>query len=59
MRDGISIPVEVKTGENARSYSMNSYIKKYDPEYAIRIFGRNFGFENGIKSVPLYATYLI
>jgi len=53
------IPVEVKTGEHTRSLSLNSYIKKYDPEYAIRISGKNFGFENGIKSVPLYAVYLI
>ena len=59
MRDGKIIPIEVKSGKNARSYSMNSYIKKYNPEYAIRVSGRNFGFENGIKSVPLYAAYLM
>jgi len=34
-------------------------MKKYGPEYAVRVSGKNFGFEYGIKSVPLYAAYLI
>ena len=59
MKDGKVIPIEVKSNENTRSYSLNSYIKKYSPEYAIRVSGKNFGFENGIKSVPLYAAYMI
>ena len=59
MKGGKVIPIEVKSNENTRSYSLNSYVKKYSPEYAIRISGKNFGFENGIKSVPLYAAYLI
>ena len=59
MIDGKIIPIEVKSSENTRSYSLNSYIKKYSPNYAIRLSGKNFGFENGIKSVPLYAAYLI
>jgi len=54
-----AIPVEVKSGENTRSYSLSSYIKLFSPEYAIRISGKNFGVENGIKSVPLYACYLV
>ena len=58
-RDEKIIPIEVKAGVNTRSYSLKSYIKKYNPEYSIRISGKNFGFENGIKSVPLYAAYLI
>ena len=59
IRDNKIIPIEVKSGENVRSYSLNSYIKKYKPLYAIRISGKNFGFEDGIKSIPLYAAYLI
>ena len=35
------------------------YMKRFKPKYAIRISGKNFGFENGIKSVPLYATFLV
>ena len=53
------IPVEVKASENVRSKSLNVYIEKYRPAYAIRISARNFGFTNGIKSVPLYATHCI
>ena len=36
-----------------------SYIKQFKPKYSIRISGKNFGFENGIKSVPLYAAFLV
>ena len=59
VRGGDVIPIEVKSGDRTRSYSLNSYMKKYNPKYAIRVSGKNFGFENGIKSVPLYAAYLI
>ena len=59
MRDGKLIPLEVKAGEKTRSYSLNSYMNRYGPDYAIRVSGKNFGFENGIKSIPLYAVYLI
>ena len=53
------IPIEVKSSDNIRSKSLDVYIKRYDPEYAIRISTRNFGFENNIKSVPLYAVFCI
>lgn len=56
--DGI-IPIEVKANNNVGSQSLNIYIKRYNPKYAIRISAKNFGFENNIKSVPLYATFLI
>ena len=56
--DGI-IPVEVKADDNTKSNSLKKYINRYNPEYAIRISSKNFGFENKIKSVPLYATFLI
>lgn len=56
--DGI-IPVEVKSGKNVKSTSLNLYIKEHKPKYAIRISARNFGFENNIKSIPLYAAFLI
>lgn len=56
--DGI-IPVEVKSSNNTTSKSLNSYIKRFEPKYAIRLSTKNFGYENNIKSIPLYATYLI
>ena len=34
-QDGI-IPIEVKSGNNVRSISLNMYIKEYKPKYAIR-----------------------
>lgn len=35
------------------------YKGKYKPAYSIRISSRNFGFMDGIKSVPLYAVFCI
>ena len=57
-QDGI-IPIKVKSGNNVRSISLNMYIKEYKPKYAIRFSTRNFGFENNIKSVPLYAAFCV
>lgn len=56
--DGL-IPIEVKSSDNVKAKSLYVYIKKFNPRYAIRISSKNFGFENGIKSVPLYAAFLI
>ena len=53
------IPVEVKAGERISSRSLSVFVKKYSPLYSVRISGKNFGFENGIKSVPLYAAFCI
>ena len=53
------IPIEVKLSERIKSKSLIKYINKYKPKYAIRISTKNFGFENSIKSVPLYAVYCI
>lgn len=58
-KEGNIIPIEVKASENVRANSLNSFIKKYNPAYSIRISGKNFGFENNIKSVPLYAAFCI
>ena len=53
------IPIEVKSGENTRSRSLSVYMQQFKPKYAIRISAKNFGFDNNIKSVPLYATFCI
>ena len=55
LTDGI-IPIEVKSTRNVNSKSLNAYVEKYQPPYSIRISQKNFGFENKIKSVPLYAV---
>lgn len=57
-KDGI-IPIEVKSGNNVRSVSLNMYMNEYNPKYAIRFSTRNFGFENYIKSIPLYAAFCV
>ena len=58
--DGV-IPVEVKAGENTQSKSLKVYMEKYNAKYAIRISTKDFGYDpkTKIKSVPLYATFLI
>ena len=56
---GVVIPVEVKSAANVRSKSLQQFISKYNPQYSIRISAKNFGFENKIKSIPLYAVYCI
>ena len=53
------VPIEVKSGENTRSKSLAVYMQQFKPAYAIRISAKNFGFENNIKSVPLYAVFCI
>lgn len=58
-REGNIIPIEVKSSDNVRSKSLNQYNSKYRPLYSIRISAKNFSFENGIKSVPLYAIFCI
>jgi hypothetical protein len=42
-----------------RSKSLRSYRDIYKPAYSIRVPAKNFGFENGIKSVPLYAVFCL
>jgi predicted AAA+ superfamily ATPase len=56
--DGV-IPLEVKAAQNVQSKSLGVYCQKYKPAYAIRISAKNFGFTNGIKSLPLYAAFCL
>ncbi|MFH1074210.1 MAG: AAA family ATPase [Candidatus Firestonebacteria bacterium] len=57
--DGHIIPVEVKASENTSSKSLFSYVGRYKPDYSIRISTKNFGYVNGIKSIPLYSAHNI
>lgn len=58
--DGI-IPIEVKADANTQSKSLNVYNELYSPKYMIRISTKDFGYNPNtkIKSIPLYATFLI
>jgi predicted AAA+ superfamily ATPase len=58
-KEGNIIPVEVKSSDNVRSKSLYQFVAKYNPIYSIHISSKNFGLENGIKSVPLYAVFCV
>ncbi len=57
--EGQVIPVEVKKGLRTKSVSMTMFVKKYSCPYSIRISGKNFGYENQIKAIPLYAVFCL
>jgi predicted AAA+ superfamily ATPase len=58
-KDGKIIPIEAKSADNTKAKSLGVYINSYKPVYAIKIACKNFGFENGIKTIPLYAAFCI
>ena len=58
-REGEIIPIEVKAADNTRAKSLKLFREMYKPAYAIKLSSKNFGFEDGIKTVPLYAAVCI
>ena len=58
-REGRLIPIEVKSADNTRAKSLKVYIETYKPDYAIKLSAKNFSFEDGKKTVPLYAAFCI
>jgi predicted AAA+ superfamily ATPase len=50
------IPLEVKSGKNVKSESLNVYRNQYAPSRAVRVSLRNYGVTGGLYSVPLYLT---
>jgi len=58
-RDGAIIPIEVKSADNTQAKSLKVYIEKYNPQYSIKLSAKNFGFEDGRKTIPLYAAFCI
>lgn len=60
LQDGMSvIPTEVKKGKKVDAISLNNFRTTYKCHVAYRISGKNFGFANGIKAIPLYAVFCI
>lgn len=60
IQSGCSIvPVEVKASSHVRSRSLSVYRERFKPQLSIRLSTRNFGYEEGLFSVPLYAAWLI
>lgn len=58
-RHGKLIPIEVKSADNTKAKSLKVYMETYKPEYAIKLSAKNFGFEDGKKTIPLYAAFCI
>lgn len=58
-RDSQIIPIEVKSADNTRAKSLKVYMDAYKPTYAIKLSAKNFGFEDGKKTVPIYAAFCI
>jgi len=48
------IPIEVKSGKNVKSESLNAYRTMYAPSLAVRASLKKYGFMDGLYSVPLY-----
>ena len=57
--NGYIIPIEVKSADNVRSKSLSTFVSLYKPKYSIRVSAKNFGFENNIKSIPLYGVFCV
>lgn len=58
-RQGNIVPLECKSADNVRAKSLKTFISLYEPAYSVRVSAKNFGFENGIKRVPLYAVFCL
>lgn len=60
---GYFVPVEVKSAENTRAKSLNSFISRYKPHYGFRVSMRNVGDnqldDTIIYSIPLYTLWRI
>jgi predicted AAA+ superfamily ATPase len=53
------LPLEVKAGRRTISPSMRVFVEKYRPPCVIKMSTRNFGFENNVRQLPLYAAFCL
>ena len=53
------VPIEVKSGHNTKSKSLNYIIEKYELDNAYKISLNDYEDTNCIKNIPLYALNLI
>lgn len=58
-RYGVIIPIAVKSGANVKSASLDAYREKSCAPAAVRVSAKNFGFEEGVFSVPHYAVFCL
>ena len=53
------VPMEVKSSDNVRSRSLDSYRTRFQPARAIRLSGKNVGLDGQSLSLPLYAAHCL
>lgn len=53
------VGIEVKAGEHVRSRSLNVFVNAYKPAYSIRFSLKNFGSDEKVNYVPLYAVFCV
>ncbi len=54
------VPIEIKSGRNSKSISLNNIIEKNNIKYAIKLFMNNVNCSNPkIKCYPLYMSIFI
>lgn len=57
--NGGAVPIEVKSADNTKAKSLRTFVNRYAPDYSIKVSAKNFGYENNIKSLPLYALFCL
>jgi predicted AAA+ superfamily ATPase len=58
-REGIVVPIEVKSGGNTRSKSLSVFMNIYGPSLAYKLTTGNFGRVDKVKTIPLYAAFCL
>ncbi|MDD6573101.1 MAG: ATP-binding protein [Thermoflexaceae bacterium] len=58
-KEGRVIPIEVKSGENVSAKSLKHFNKMYQPEKVMRFSEKNFGINDNVYTVPLYAAFCV
>ena len=57
--DGEVVPIEVRSGDRTGSKSLAKIRNRISPRSAIRLSSKNFGLEDRLYSIPLYAAFCI
>ena len=58
-RSGNIIPIEITPHIKSKSKALSIYIEKFKPNECIRITTDNFANKNGIRYIPVYATFCL
>jgi hypothetical protein len=56
-KEGKVIAIECKRGTHNRSRSLGMFIKKYEPDRAVRFSEENFYVTQSVEAIPLYAAF--